>query len=86
MLGSAIIAAAPEGGVDFFYLAWKGLLGVLGFSLAFNMRDSAYRVYEVFTSRGPFAPGPGFSPVVIRIVGALIGFVSTWAYVRSLVA
>lgn len=85
MPGSVVIVAASERGVGFLYLAWEGVLGFLGFSLAFNMCDSAYRVYEAFTSRGPFSPGPGFSPAVIRIVGALIGFVSTWACVSGLV-
>jgi hypothetical protein len=83
MPGSVIIAAGPDGALGFLYLAWKGILGVLGFCLALNVRDAAYRVYEFFTSRGPFAPGPGFSPLVIRIVGALIGAVSTWSFVSG---
>ncbi|GAA3826443.1 hypothetical protein GCM10023083_69420 [Streptomyces phyllanthi] len=84
MPGSAIITAAPEGAVGFLYLAWKGILGILGFCLALNVHESAYRIYELATSRGPFAPGPGFSPLVIRIVGALIGAVSTWSCVQGL--
>lgn len=84
MPGSAIITAAPEGAVGFLYLAWKGILGILGFCLVLNIRDSAYRIYEFATNRGPFAPGPGFSPLVIRIVGALIGAVSTWSFVQGL--
>ncbi|QYX82259.1 hypothetical protein [Streptomyces akebiae] len=84
MPGSMIFAAGPEGAMGFLYLAWKGILGILGFCIALNIRDAAYRIYEFFTSRGPFAPGPGFSPLVIRIVGALIGAVSTWSFVSGL--
>ncbi len=61
-----------------------GILGILGFCLALNIRDSVYRIYEFFVNRGPFAPGPGFSPLIIRIVGALIGAVSTWSFVQGL--
>lgn len=57
---------------------------MIGLSLAFNFRDSAYWLYEFIVNRGPSAPGPGFSPVVIRSVGAVIGVISTWACVQGL--
>ncbi|WP_327593371.1 hypothetical protein [Streptomyces chartreusis] len=70
--------------MDFLYLAWKGILGILGFCLALDIRDSSYRIYESLANRGPFAPGLGFSPLVIRIVGALMGAVSAWSCVNGL--
>lgn len=81
---NAVTLVAPEGGAGFSYLVGKGMLGILGFFLAFNIRDAAYQIYELLTSRGPFAPGPGFSPIVISIVGAFIGAVSTWSCVQGL--
>ena len=84
MPGSVITTAAPGGIIDFLHLTWKGTFGIAGFLLALNIGDSAHRIYEFATHRGPFAPGPGFSPLVIRIVGSLIGGVSTWSFVQSL--
>lgn len=51
------------------------VVGVAGVLLALNFRDSAYRFYELILNRGPFGPGPGFSPVVLRLVGAVLGVV-----------
>lgn len=70
--------------MDSLDLAWKGILGILGFCVALNIGDTSYRTYEFLTGRGPFAPGPGFSPLIIRIVGALIGAVSTWSILSGL--
>lgn len=47
--------------------------GVAGILLASNFRDSAYRVYELLMNRSPVSPGFGFSPLIIRITGALLG-------------
>lgn len=70
--------------MDSLDLVWKGILKILGFCLALNIGDASCRIYEFLTGRGPFAPGPGFSPLIIRIVGALIGAVSTWSFVSGL--
>jgi hypothetical protein len=86
MPGSGIMAAAPEGGASILYLAWEGALGLLGFCLTLNVGDSAYRIYEFATNRLPYAPGPAFSPLVIRSVGACIGAVSTWSFVHGLIS
>lgn len=81
---ASMISATSEGAMDFLYLAWKGTLGILGLCLALNIRDVSCRTHEFLTSRGPFAPGPGFSPPVIRIVGALVSVVSIWSFVDGL--
>lgn len=87
MLGSGTTTAATEGTAGFLYLAWKGMLGILGilgFCLALNVGDSAYRIFESAANRGPFAPGSGFGPLPIKVVGALIGAVSTCSFVHGL--
>ncbi|MFI9492068.1 hypothetical protein ACIG8K_10915 [Streptomyces halstedii] len=47
--------------------------GLAGILLALNFRDSAYRVYELLMNRSPVSPGFGFSPLIIRITGAILG-------------
>lgn len=49
------------------------LAGLAGILLALNFRDSAYRVYELLMNRSPVSPGFGFSPLVLRITGAVLG-------------
>ncbi|WP_143663043.1 MULTISPECIES: hypothetical protein [unclassified Streptomyces] len=64
----------------------QGLMGLCGFLLLLNFRDAAYRVYEFFLNHGPFAPGPGFGPLVIRAVGGILGLSLTWTGVSTLLS
>jgi hypothetical protein len=75
MLHLAISATSSGDEDNYLKSAIQGILGVAGLMLAFNLCDSAYRFYETIANRGPFGPGPGFSPGVIRFVGAVLGIV-----------
>ncbi|MER7311421.1 hypothetical protein GT018_28870 [Streptomyces sp. SID4912] len=55
------------------HFACVAIGGVAGILLALNFRDSAYRVYELLMNRSPVSPGFGFSPLVLRITGAVLG-------------
>lgn len=68
-----ILATAPGADVPYLFIVPVGLVGVVGILLALNVRDSAYRVYEFLVNHSPVSPGFGFSPLVIRIAGALLG-------------
>lgn len=57
----------------YLFIFCVGVAGVAGILLAFNFRDSAYRTYDFLMNRSPVSPGFGFSPLVIRISGALLG-------------
>ncbi|MYR72658.1 MULTISPECIES: hypothetical protein [unclassified Streptomyces] len=55
------------------HFACVAIGGVAGILLALNFRDSAYRVYELLMNRSPVSPGFGFSPLLLRITGAVLG-------------
>ncbi|NEA19030.1 hypothetical protein G3I29_26730 [Streptomyces halstedii] len=57
----------------YLHFACVTIAGVAGILLALNFRDSAYRVYELLMNRSPVSPGFGFSPLIIRITGAVLG-------------
>ncbi|MFE7519577.1 MULTISPECIES: hypothetical protein [Streptomyces] len=57
----------------YLFFACVTLAGLAGILLALNFRDSAYRVYELLMNRSPVSPGFGFSPLVLRITGAVLG-------------
>ncbi|WP_406408274.1 hypothetical protein [Streptomyces halstedii] len=57
----------------YLFFACVTLPGLAGILLALNFRDSAYRVYELLMNRSPVSPGFGFSPLIIRITGAILG-------------
>lgn len=67
------LATAYETSAMYLLVVGVGLAGVAGILLALNIFDSAYRVYEFLMNRSPVSPGFGFSPLVIRIAGALLG-------------
>lgn len=85
MLNSAVTTALSEGGGSYHYVARDVIGAAVGFSLTFNFRDCAYRIYEFFMNRAPFAPGPGFSPIVIRLVGAVIGAAAAGHFVYRII-
>ncbi|MFE7382065.1 hypothetical protein ACFU9F_17030 [Streptomyces zhihengii] len=68
-----LMAAADAQDASGAKAAYQGVMAVALLLLALNVRDSAWKLYELIAHRGPFAPGPGFSPTVIRIVGAALG-------------
>lgn len=68
-----ILATTPGAGVPYLFIVPVGLVGVIGILLSLNVRDSAYRAYEFLENRSPVSPGFGFSPLIIRITGALLG-------------
>jgi hypothetical protein len=57
---------------------------IIGLAILFNVCDCAYRIYGFFMEYGPFAPGRGFSPLIIRIVGFILAVSSLVAIVGSL--
>ncbi|WP_374936108.1 hypothetical protein [Streptomyces sp. SM5] len=57
----------------YLFFACVTLPGLAGILLALNFRDSAYRVYELLMNHSPVSPGFGFSPLIIRITGAILG-------------
>ncbi|MFD4665322.1 hypothetical protein [Streptomyces halstedii] len=57
----------------YLFFACVTLAGLAGILLALNFRDSAYRVYELLMNRSPVSPGFGFSPLALRITGAVLG-------------
>lgn len=85
-IGAEILAAAPEVGGSYAYAAAQGIIGVAGILLALNFRDSAYRIHSFFMNRGSFGPGPGFSPVAVRLLGAFLGVALIWTCVSILLA
>ncbi|MFJ8974751.1 MULTISPECIES: hypothetical protein [Streptomyces] len=80
------ILSASGAGSSYLYAVAQGLMGLCGFLLLLNFRDAAYRVYEFFLNHGPFAPGPGFGPLVIRAVGGILGLSLTWTGVSTLLS
>lgn len=73
--GIANFAATSEAeaATEYLFLACVGIVGVAGVLLALNFHDSAHRVYDFLMRHSPVSPGFGFSPLIIRMAGALLG-------------
>lgn len=69
--GEFIIASGSAG--DYLGALWSGVFVVICLGIASNVRDVAYRIHQFAVNHGPFAPGPGFSPTLLRILGGILG-------------
>ncbi|WP_093615864.1 hypothetical protein [Streptomyces indicus] len=65
--------ASADDALGLLRAAWSGVFALLCLGIAFNIRDVAFRIYQFTMYRGPFAPGFGFSPTLIRVVGGFLG-------------
>ncbi|MBT2452779.1 hypothetical protein J7F03_38260 [Streptomyces sp. ISL-43] len=50
-------------------------MAIVALSIAFNLRDFAYRIFQYSMDRSPVTPGAGFSPTVIRLATAVVGII-----------
>lgn len=80
------VMLATTSGANVPNMVWEAVMAIFGFLLGFNVRDSAYRVFEFAVNHAPFGPGPGFSPLIVRVVGFIIGVASGVACLREILA
>ncbi|MFD7909802.1 hypothetical protein ACFV30_03605 [Streptomyces sp. NPDC059752] len=79
-----MITAAQGEAADYLKAVWQGVMAVVALSIAFNVRDVAYRIFQYSMDRSPVTPGAGFSPTVIRLVTGFAGVFMTVSCVRNL--
>ncbi|MFJ3976545.1 hypothetical protein [Streptomyces sp. NPDC090021] len=79
-----MITAAQGEAVGYLHAIWQGIMAVVALSIAFNVRDCAYRIFQYSMDRSPVTPGAGFSPTVIRLATGVIGVVLTFSSMSNL--
>lgn len=73
MLSTGELATVVSDAGGYASAAWSGIFAVICFGIAFNVSDAAFRIYHFVMNHGPFAPGRGSSPTMLRILGATLG-------------
>ncbi|MEU7580137.1 hypothetical protein AB0B50_21370 [Streptomyces sp. NPDC041068] len=68
-----------------FRLAWGLIVGLIGMTLALDVRNSAMRLTDHFSSRAPGGETKIFSSVPVRIIGGILGVCALGAAVLAAV-
>lgn len=71
--GNDSLFSSGDGVGDYLDALWSGVLALACLGIVFNVRDVAFRIYQFAMDRAPIGPGPGFSPTLLRVLGAFLG-------------